>query len=82
MLDRIRGRRMRAKFRVEVAQNPYAGGIAHLSIVLERFVRTDAINAAWFRRMVLEDDAVSVRDEPKLRSDRAHYNQLRTLSRP
>jgi hypothetical protein len=38
---------MRAKFRVEVAQNPYAGGIAHFSIVLERFADTCAISAAW-----------------------------------
>src|ERR1700722_8225568 len=57
LLDRISGRRMRAKFRVEVAQNPYAGGIAHMSIVLERFADTCAISQAWLEGWCTDDGA-------------------------
>jgi hypothetical protein len=36
MLQRIVGGVMRAEFRVEIAQNPDAYGVAHALIVLER----------------------------------------------
>jgi hypothetical protein len=45
MLQRIVGGVMRAEFRVEIAQNPDAYGVAHALIVLERRPGTWEANA-------------------------------------